>query len=125
MNSLSSFRNGEPPLASAGLLRRVPPKMERFGASHVSPDALVRGVARGGSTMKYMNKAPAIPIVNTPSIFHAHIPNMFKHSEHIAHRREEDGKIQGLCQHLEGVARRTGDFASKIDLREQGYICLT
>lgn len=38
----------------------------------------------------------------------------------IAHRRENDGKSQGLWEHLEEVSSMTGKIASKIDLREHG-----
>ena len=37
---------------------------------------------------------------------------MFKKTECIAHRREKDGEIQNLVDHLEEVSKKTGEFAS-------------
>jgi CRISPR-associated endonuclease/helicase Cas3 len=48
--------------------------------------------------------------------------NMFCNVDYIAHRREKDGEIQNLIDHLEGVSRITGEFASKIRLKEQGEL---
>lgn len=47
---------------------------------------------------------------------------MLKKEDFIAHRREKDGKIQSLSKHLKEVAEDTGNFASKIGLKEQGNI---
>ncbi|MCU0652076.1 MAG: CRISPR-associated helicase Cas3' [Candidatus Omnitrophica bacterium] len=40
----------------------------------------------------------------------------------IAHRRENDGVVHELWDHLEEVARKTGEFASKIGLQKQGEL---
>jgi len=48
--------------------------------------------------------------------------NMFKETDYIAHRREKDGEIHWLSQHLEEVSRKTGEFALKIGLRDQGEL---
>jgi CRISPR-associated endonuclease/helicase Cas3 len=47
---------------------------------------------------------------------------MFRNADYIAHRREKDGEIQGLISHLEEVSKKTGEFASKVRLKEQGEI---
>ncbi|HAJ57044.1 MAG TPA: CRISPR-associated helicase/endonuclease Cas3 [Candidatus Omnitrophica bacterium] len=47
---------------------------------------------------------------------------MFKGTDYIAHRREKDGEIHGLSYHLEAVSKKTGEFASKVGLKEQGEI---
>ncbi|MFH1283195.1 MAG: CRISPR-associated helicase Cas3' [bacterium] len=47
---------------------------------------------------------------------------MFHNSEYIAHRREKDGEIQSLVDHLKGVSEKTGEFASKIGMKEQGEL---
>jgi len=47
---------------------------------------------------------------------------MFCNVDYIAHRREKDGEIQSLIDHLEGVAAKTGKFASKVGLKEQGEL---
>lgn len=47
---------------------------------------------------------------------------MFRNADYIAHRREEDGEIQSLVVHLEEVSKKTGEFASKIGLKEQGEL---
>ncbi|HHT9114817.1 MAG TPA: CRISPR-associated endonuclease Cas3'', partial [Candidatus Wunengus sp. YC65] len=47
---------------------------------------------------------------------------MFLNSDHIAHRREKDGEIQSLVDHLVEVSKKTGEFASKIGLKEQGEL---
>ncbi|MGB3477935.1 MAG: CRISPR-associated helicase Cas3' [bacterium] len=47
---------------------------------------------------------------------------MFRDADYIAHRRIEDGEIQNLVDHLEAVAKKTGEFASKIGLKEQGEL---
>lgn len=47
---------------------------------------------------------------------------MFDKNEYIAHRRDKDGKIHWLSSHLEEVSKKTGEFASKIGLKEQGEI---
>ena len=47
---------------------------------------------------------------------------MFRNADYIAHRREKDGEIQGLITHLEEVSKKTGEFASKVRLKEQGEI---
>jgi len=43
-------------------------------------------------------------------------------NDYIAHRREKDGEIHWLSQHLSEVSKITGDFALKIGLKEQGEI---
>ena len=47
---------------------------------------------------------------------------MFRNADYIAHRREKDGEIQSLVNHLQEVSKKTGEFASKIGLKEQGEI---
>ncbi len=47
---------------------------------------------------------------------------MFKNADYIAHRREKDGEIQYLTEHLDEVSKKTGEFASKIGLKEQGEL---
>lgn len=47
---------------------------------------------------------------------------MFKNADYIAHRREKDGEIHWLSQHVAEVSKKTGAFASKIGLKEQGEI---
>src|SRR3989338_10644560 len=47
---------------------------------------------------------------------------MFRDTDYIAHLRERDGEIQGLITHLEEVSKKTGEFASKVRLKEQGEI---
>lgn len=47
---------------------------------------------------------------------------MFKNTDYIAHSREKDGKIQYLTEHLDEVSKKTGEFASKIGLQEQGEL---
>ena len=47
---------------------------------------------------------------------------MFRNSEYIAHRRGKDGEIQNLVVHLEEVSKITGEFASKVGLKEQGEL---
>lgn len=47
---------------------------------------------------------------------------MFLNADYIAHRREKDGEIQSLVDHLEEVSKKTGEFASKIGLKEQGAL---
>jgi CRISPR-associated endonuclease/helicase Cas3 len=47
---------------------------------------------------------------------------MFKNADYIAHRREKDGEIHWLSHHLEEVSRLTGEFASKVELKEQGEL---
>jgi CRISPR-associated endonuclease/helicase Cas3 len=47
---------------------------------------------------------------------------MFRNADYIAHCREKDGEIQGLITHLEEVSKKTGEFASKVRLKEQGEI---
>jgi len=42
--------------------------------------------------------------------------------EYIAHRRENDSKIQSLTSHLKEVSKKAGEFASKIGLKEWGEI---
>lgn len=42
--------------------------------------------------------------------------------EYIAHRREKDGKIQNLWQHLKETSSLTGRFASKIGLEKHGVL---
>ncbi|KAF0121192.1 MAG: metal dependent phosphohydrolase, partial [bacterium] len=48
--------------------------------------------------------------------------NMFRKADYIAHRREKNGEIHWLSQHLADVSKKTGEFASKIGLKEQGEI---
>ena len=40
----------------------------------------------------------------------------------VAHRREKDGQIQDLWEHLKEVASLTGKFASVIGLEKQGKL---
>src|SRR4030043_2187909 len=47
---------------------------------------------------------------------------MFRNTDYIAHSREKDGEIQSLVNHLEEVSKKTGEFASKVGLKEQGEI---
>ena len=47
---------------------------------------------------------------------------MFGNADFIAHRREKDGHIQNLVDHLDGVSKKTGEFASKVGLKEQGEL---
>lgn len=47
---------------------------------------------------------------------------MFSTADYIAHRREKDGEIQCLTDHLEEVSEKTGEFASKVGLKEQGEL---
>lgn len=47
---------------------------------------------------------------------------MFCNVDYIAHRREKDGEIQNLVVHLEEVSRKTGEFALKVGLKEQGEV---
>lgn len=47
---------------------------------------------------------------------------MFRNPDYIAHHREKDGEIQALVGHLQGVAKKTGEFSSKIGLKEQGEL---
>jgi CRISPR-associated endonuclease/helicase Cas3 len=47
---------------------------------------------------------------------------MFQNPDYIAHRREKDGEIQNLVGHLEEVSKTTGEFASKVGLKEQGEL---
>lgn len=47
---------------------------------------------------------------------------MFRNSDYIAHCREKDGEIQSLIDHLQEVSRKTGEFASKVGLKEQGEV---
>lgn len=47
---------------------------------------------------------------------------MFHNADYIAHRREKDGEIQSLVDHLEEVSKKTGEFASKIGLKEHGEL---
>lgn len=47
---------------------------------------------------------------------------MFRNVDYVAHRREQDGTIQSLDDHLEEVSKIAGEFASKIGLKEQGEI---
>jgi len=47
---------------------------------------------------------------------------MFRNADYIAHRREKDGEIQSLVDHLDGVSTKTGEFASKVGLKEQGEL---
>ncbi len=47
---------------------------------------------------------------------------MFQDNDYIAHRREKDGEIHWLSQHLSDVSKITGKFAAKIDMKEQGEI---
>src|SRR3990172_7160292 len=47
---------------------------------------------------------------------------MFRDTDYIAHRREKDGEIHWLSQHLTEVSKKTGEFASKIGLKDQGEL---
>jgi len=42
---------------------------------------------------------------------------MFRNDDYIAYRREKDGEIQSLGNHLQGVSKKAGEFASKIGLK--------
>lgn len=44
---------------------------------------------------------------------------MFRNADYLAHRREKDGEIQRLADHFEEVSKKTGEFASKVGLKEQ------
>ncbi|MBU1261549.1 MAG: CRISPR-associated helicase Cas3', partial [Proteobacteria bacterium] len=47
---------------------------------------------------------------------------MFRNADFIAHRREKDGEIQSLTDHLDGVSEKTGEFASTVGMKEQGEL---
>ncbi|MCL5023566.1 MAG: CRISPR-associated helicase Cas3' [Nitrospirae bacterium] len=47
---------------------------------------------------------------------------MFRDNDYIAHRREKDGEIQSLSAHLKEVSKKTGEFASKVGLKEHGEV---
>jgi len=47
---------------------------------------------------------------------------MFRNVNYVAHRREKDGEIQSLAAHLKKVSKKTGEFASKVGLKEQGEL---
>ncbi|TRZ92222.1 MAG: CRISPR-associated helicase Cas3' [Methanosarcinales archaeon] len=47
---------------------------------------------------------------------------MFRNADYIAHRREKDGEIQSLVNHLEEVSKITSEFAFKIGLKKQGEL---
>jgi len=47
---------------------------------------------------------------------------MFHNDDYIAYRREKDGEIQYLSEHLKEVSRKTCEFASKVGLEEQGEV---
>ncbi|MBI4690168.1 MAG: CRISPR-associated helicase Cas3' [Nitrospirae bacterium] len=47
---------------------------------------------------------------------------MFRNSEYVAHRREKDGEIQNLIDHLQEVSKITGEFAAKVGMKEQGEV---
>lgn len=47
---------------------------------------------------------------------------MFRDTDYVAHRREKDGQIHWLSQHLTEVSKKTGKFASKIGLKEHGEL---
>lgn len=47
---------------------------------------------------------------------------MFRNTDYIAHRREKDEEIHWLSQHLAEVSEKTGEFASKVGLKEQGEV---
>ncbi|MBV6467608.1 MAG: CRISPR-associated helicase/endonuclease Cas3 [Candidatus Brocadia sp.] len=47
---------------------------------------------------------------------------MFRDTDYIAHRRENDGEIHWLSHHLEAVSKLSGEFASKVKMKEQGEL---
>ncbi len=47
---------------------------------------------------------------------------MFHNADYVAHRREKDGEIQYLSDHLKEVSKKAGEFSSKVGLREQGEL---
>src|SRR3989338_6878214 len=47
---------------------------------------------------------------------------MFRDTDYIAHRREKDEEIHWLSQHLAEVSKITGEFASKVNMKEQGEL---
>ncbi len=47
---------------------------------------------------------------------------MFLDTDYIAHRREKDGEVHWLSHHLEAVSRLSGEFASKVSMKEQGEL---
>ena len=47
---------------------------------------------------------------------------MFGDADFIAHRREKDGQIQNLIDHLQEVSKKTGEFAAKVGMKEQGEV---
>ena len=47
---------------------------------------------------------------------------MFRKADYIAHRREKDGEIHWLSQHLADVSKKTGEFAVKVEMKEQGEV---
>jgi CRISPR-associated endonuclease/helicase Cas3 len=47
---------------------------------------------------------------------------MFNKEDYIAHRREKDGEVHWLSHHLKAVSKISGEFASKIGLKDQGEL---
>lgn len=47
---------------------------------------------------------------------------MFDNNNFVAHRREKDGEIHWLSQHLADVSKKTGEFAAKVGMKEQGEV---
>lgn len=48
--------------------------------------------------------------------------SMFCDTDYIAHHREKDGEVHWLSHHLIEVSKKTGEFASRIGLKEPGEI---
>src|SRR3989338_5236552 len=47
---------------------------------------------------------------------------MFRDTDYIAHLREKDGEVHWLSHHLETVSKLSGEFASKVNMKEQGEL---
>ncbi len=47
---------------------------------------------------------------------------MFHSTDYVAHRRDKDGEIQYLSDHLKEVSKKAGEFASKVGLKKQGEL---
>ncbi|MBM4055468.1 MAG: CRISPR-associated helicase Cas3' [Planctomycetes bacterium] len=47
---------------------------------------------------------------------------MFQNVDYIAHRREKDCEVHWLSHHLEAVSTLSGEFASKVNMKEQGEL---
>ena len=42
---------------------------------------------------------------------------MFSNADYVAYRREKNGEIQSLGNHLQGVSKKAAEFTSKIGLK--------